>query len=141
MSSTLLGGCMSSISRVARASAKKAIQVLGATLALSLICLPAFPQAELGRITGSVSDQSGSVIPGATVTVTDVQRGEARALTSDAAGAYFASALLPGIYKVRVEFKGFKTIERQNVVLETGQEIRVDSVLQAGDSVETITVV
>jgi hypothetical protein len=132
---------MNSTLNIVSATAMKAIQVLGAALALSLICLPAFPQAELGRITGSVSDQTGSVIPGATVTVIDTQRGESRTLTTDGAGAYFASSLLPGTYTVRTEFKGFKTMERQNVALETGQEIRVDSVLQAGDSVEKITVV
>src|SRR5258708_3846023 len=125
---------MSSTLNVLSASAKKAIQVLSAILALSLICVPAFPQAELGRITGTVSDQSGSVIPGATVTVIDVQRGESRTLTTDAAGVYFAPSLLAGTYTVRTEFKGFKTFERQNVVLETGQEIRVDSILQTGES-------
>src|SRR5258708_35731389 len=103
---------MSSTSTVVRDPAKKAIQVLLATLALSLICVPAFPQAELGRITGSVTDQSGSVIPGAMVTVTDVQRGESRTLTTDSAGVYFAASLLSGTYSVRIEFKGFKTFER-----------------------------
>jgi len=122
-------------------TAKKAIQFLAVSLLLLLICLPAFPQAELGRITGSISDQTGAVIPGAAVTVTDVQRGESKTLTTDSAGVYFASSLLPGAYIVRVEFKGFKTIERQNVIVETGQEIRVDAVLQAGESVEKITVV
>jgi hypothetical protein len=122
-------------------TARIALRVLGATLALSLICLPAFSQAELGRITGSIADQTGAVIPGAMVTVTDVQRGESRNLTTDAAGAYFATSLLPGIYTVRAEFRGFKTLERQNVLVETGQEIRVDLILQPGDSVEKITVV
>jgi len=121
---------------------KGAIHTLAAGLGLFLLlCLPAFPQAELGRITGTVSDQTGAVIGGATVTVVDTQRGESRTLTTDAAGAYFAPTLLPGTYTVRVEFKGFKTTERQNVVIETGQEIRVDSVLQPGESVEKVTVV
>ena len=44
--------------------------------------LPSFPQAELGRIIGRIADQSGAVIPGATVTVTDVQRGLWRTLMS-----------------------------------------------------------
>ena len=131
---------MNSTLNVVSATAKKALQVLVAILALSLICLPAFSQAELGRITGSVADQTGLVIPGATVTVTDTQRGASRTLTTDAAGQYFATALLPGTYTVRTEFKGFKTTERQNVVLETGQEVRVDSVLQPGESVEKVTV-
>jgi hypothetical protein len=132
---------MSSTLNVVSAATKKAVLALAATLALSLICVPAFPQAELGRITGSVSDQTGSVIPGATVTVTDVQRGESRTLTTDGAGVYFAASLLSGTYRVGIEFKGFKTFERQNVVLETGQEIRVDAQLQTGDSQEKVTVI
>ncbi len=108
---------------------------------LLLLGLPAFPQAELGRITGIVTDPSGASVPSATVTVIDSQRGESRVLTTDTAGAYFATTLLPSTYTVRIEFKNFKTAERQNVVVETGQEVRVDSVLQTGDSAERVTVV
>ena len=63
-----------------------------------------------------------------------------RPLVSDETGAFNAPNLLPGNYKVRAEFKGFKTTERQNVVLEVGQEIRVDLSLQPGEQTQTITV-
>ena len=47
-------------------------------------------------------------------------------MTTDDSGAYNAPNLTPGTYKVRAEFKGFKAVERDNVLLETGSEVRVD---------------
>ena len=93
-----------------------------------------------GRILGTVTDQSGGVIAGATVTVTDIQRGVSRALTTDDAGEYSAPQLLPGTYKVRAESKGFSAIERTDLLLETGKEIRVDLTLSPGQQTQTITV-
>jgi hypothetical protein len=61
-------------------------------------------------------------------------------LTTDNAGAYFAPNLLPGTYTVRAEFKGFRSVERQNVVLEVGQEIRIDLTLQPGEQSQTVNV-
>ena len=68
-------------------SVKKALPALVATLALLLVCVPAFSQGSQGAIQGGVFDQSGGAIAGATVTVTDVARGVARTLTTDSAGA------------------------------------------------------
>ena len=105
-----------------------------------LMCLPAFSQGNVGRILGTVTDQTGGAIAGATVTVLDVQRGIPRTLTADQAGEYVAPSLLPGTYTVRVEYKGFKTVERQNIALQVGQDIRVDLSLPPGEQAQTITV-
>ncbi len=114
---------------------------LGLVLGLGLLfCLPAFAQLNYGRIFGAVTDQSGGAIANATVTVTDVQRGVARPLTADGAGEFSASSLLPGTYSVRAEATGFKTVERENVVVGVGQDIRVDLTLQPGEQTQTITV-
>src|SRR6202171_3586487 len=118
----------------------KALQLLGGTLGVLLLCLPLFSQGNTGRITGTVTDQTGGVVSGATVTVTDTERGVTKNLVSNDAGEYNAPNLTPGTYKVRVEAKGFKTIERQNVVLEVGKEVRVDLTVQPGDQVQTITI-
>ena len=99
-----------------------------------------FSQANTGRILGSVTDQTGGAIAGATVTITDAERGTTRALTTDESGSYNAPSLIPGTYTLRAEFKGFKAIERQNVVLEVGKEARVDVELQPGEQSEKITV-
>src|SRR6266852_4720624 len=82
---------------------RKAAQLLGGAIAMFLLCLPAFSQGNFGRILGSVTDESGGVVSGATVTVIDKDRGVARTLTTDDAGAYAAPTLIPGTYIVRVE--------------------------------------
>jgi len=117
-----------------------AVRVLSVSLALLLACVPMFAQGSTGRIMGAVTDQTGGNIAGAAVTVTDVQRGISRNLTTDESGEYLAPNLLPGTYKVHVEAKGFKTFDRQNILLEVGKEVRVDVVLQTGARTETITV-
>src|ERR1700730_16080115 len=118
----------------------KVVQLLVGTMGVLLLCLPLFSQGNFGRILGEVTDQSGGVVSGATVTVIDTQRGVARTLTTDEAGEYNAPTLIPGTYTVRVEAKGFKKIERQNVVLEVGHEVRVDLTVQPGEQAQTITV-
>src|SRR5216684_2796831 len=119
---------------------KKIPQILGVMFAVLLLCIPALPQGSSGRIVGTVTDANGGAITGATVTILDTQRGTSRPLTTDESGSYNAPNLTPGAYKVRAEFKGFTAIERQNVVLEVGQEIRVDMTLQPGEQTQTITV-
>src|SRR3979490_2035101 len=90
-------------------SFRKAMQLLGGAMGVLLLCLPLFSQGVFGRIMGTVSDQTGGVISGATVTVTDTERGVTKTLVSNDAGEYNAPNLNPGSYKVRVEAKGFKT--------------------------------
>ena len=111
---------------------------------LSLLTLvasvSAFSQANTGRILGTVTDQTGAVIAGATVTVTDTERGTTRTLTTDDSGAYNAPSLIPGTYTIKAEFKGFRSTERQNIALEVGKEARVDLELQPGEQTEKITV-
>jgi Carboxypeptidase regulatory-like domain len=121
-------------------TAQRMLVSLVVCMALLLICLPASAQLNLGRIMGSVVDQSGGVIAGATVTVLDVPRGATRTLTTDSAGVFSASSLVPSTYTVRAEYKGFKTLERQNVEVGVGQEIRLDLNLQPGDQSQTVTV-
>ena len=130
----------SMVKSAVRRNTGKALQALAATLAVLLLCVPAFSQGSTGRIAGTITDSNGGAIAGATVTVTDVARGTSRTLTTDQSGAYAAPNLLPGQYKVRAEFKGFKAVERQNITLEVAQEIRVDLSLQPGEQAQTITV-
>src|SRR6266403_3767949 len=119
---------------------RSAAQLVCGAMAVLLLCLPLFSQGNAGRIKGTVTDQSGGVVSGATVTVIDTDRGVTKTLVTNDAGEYNAPTLNPGTYKVRVEAKGFKTIERQNVVLEVGKEVRVDLTVQPGDQVQTITI-
>ncbi|MGH9682075.1 MAG: carboxypeptidase-like regulatory domain-containing protein [Candidatus Acidiferrales bacterium] len=59
---------------------------------------------------GTVTDRSGAIIPGAAVTIANRDTGQSLAVTTNAAGAYNSGALIPGNYDVRVEVKGFKTV-------------------------------
>ena len=87
-----------------------------------------------------MTDPSGAAVAGASVVVTDVQRGTSRALTTDDSGGYAAPDLQPGTYKIRVEAKGFKTSERPNVVIEVATDVRADFALQTGQVTETVVV-
>jgi len=119
---------------------RKALQGVVGILGVLLLCLPMFSQGSFGRILGTVTDTSGGVVPGATVTVLDVDRGVPRLLTTDDAGVYNAPNLTAGTYTIRVEAKGFKKLERQNVVLEVGHEVRIDLTVQPGEQDQTVTV-
>jgi len=105
-----------------------------------LAFLPLFSQGNTGRIQGSVTDQSGGTVSGATVIVADVERGTSRTLTTDDSGEYNAPSLTPSTYRVHAEAMGFKAVDRENVVLEVNGTVRVDFKLQAGDMKQTITV-
>jgi carboxypeptidase family protein len=104
--------------------------------------LPAllWAQANQGRILGTVRDQSGGVIAGATVTLTDTLKGVSRTLTTDQAGEYAAPNLDPSTYTIRVEYKGFKTFTREGMGIGVGQEAEVDVTMQPGEQTQTVTV-
>jgi hypothetical protein len=116
------------------------LRVLAVVCAMLLASVAAYPQGSSGRILGVVTDQSGGNVAGATVTITDVARGVSQTLTTDSDGAYVALNLQPGTYTVRAEFKGFKTFERKNILVEVGKDVRIDAVLQPGATTETITI-
>jgi len=101
---------------------------------------PLMAQVNQGKIGGTISDQSGGAIVGATVNVTDVERGVTRALTTDASGAYSAPNLTPGNYTIHVEFAGFRPLDRKDIVVAVGQDVRIDATLQPGDQTQTVTV-
>src|SRR6266851_3937304 len=120
--------------------AERMVYLLAAALSLTLFCSPLFSQGSNGRILGVITDQSGGVVAGATVTIIDKDRGVARTLTTDDAGEYNAPTLIPSTYTVRVEARGFQKLERQNIVLEVGKEVRVDLTPQPGEQQQTVTV-
>ncbi len=85
-------------------------RLLLATFTLLLVSLPALAQSTAGRILGTVTDQSGAAVAGATVVVTDLQRGTSRTADHRRLGRYAAPDLQPGTYKIHVEAKGFKSV-------------------------------
>ena len=121
-------------------SPSNGIRVLGIVCLVLAVSVPMFSQTTTGRILGTVSDQSGANVAGAAVVVTDVQRGATRSVATDDSGNYVVPQLQPGVYKVRAEAKGFKTVERVNIVVEVAQDVRVDITLPTGQVSETVVV-
>ena len=115
-------------------------QWMAAIFGVLLFCLPLFSQDSFGRILGNVTDKTGAAIAGAKVSVIDTERGVARALTTDAAGLYGAPNLTPGKYAVHVEAPGFKTLDRKNIAVGVGAEVRVDLTPELGEPEQTIEV-
>src|SRR5882762_7766671 len=121
-------------------SVTKSIRALGFVYLILVTATAALSQTTTGRILGSVHDQTGAALDGATVTVTDVQRATQRTVSTDASGAFVVPNLTPSVYTVRAESKGFKTVERPNVQVEVATDVNVDMSLPAGDVKETVIV-
>jgi hypothetical protein len=123
-----------------RGSIASAAKVLACLAGVLLISVSLYAQSNQGRILGAVKDQSGGSIAGATVTVIDTLKGVSRTLTTDEAGDYSAPNLDPSTYRLRVEFKGFKTYTREGMDIGVGQEAKVDVVMEPGEQAQTVTV-
>jgi len=111
-----------------------------------LLCLglaaPAWPQADVSTATlrGTVTDPTGAVIAGATVTARSVERGISRTTTGDGAGVYQFLFLPPGTYEIRAEASGFKTGVVTEIVLTVGQVANQIVQLSVGAVTEEIAV-
>ena len=108
--------------------------------AILLLTNGARAQVAGATLTGTVTDSSGSVIPRAQVTITDVATGVARKITADAAGLYSAPNLLPGTYQVSVSSPGFATQIRNGVTLTVGAQQLLDIRMQVGQVTQTVQV-
>ena len=109
---------------------------LGAMLVLSL---PGFAQT-VGQVTGEVTDPSGAIVVGATVTITSSQTNLARTTTTNSAGDYSFPALLPGIYNLKAEMHGFQNEIHEGVDLQVEQIARIDFHLEVGAVTQTVEV-
>src|SRR5690349_2787579 len=93
-----------------------------------------------GTISGSCRDASGALIPGASVTIKNVDTGLTRELVTDEQGRYSAPNLPVGSYEVQVSLAGFQTGIRKGVELSVGQEAVLNFSLQVGQVAETVEV-
>ncbi len=101
---------------------------------------PAGAQSVVGRISGTVTDTSGSVISGAQVTITNATTSLARVVTTDDRGAYVGANLPVGDYSVTVERQGFKKVTRSGFDLVADGRLTVDFALVAGEVTESVTI-
>jgi hypothetical protein len=93
-----------------------------------------------GTIEGTVKDEQGALLPGVTVTVTNIDTGDQRVVVTNERGLYRAPLLSLGTYRVAAELQGFKKFEQTGVSLRAGQTAVIDVGLSVGALAETITV-
>ena len=116
--------------------------VLGAMALALCLCTQALGQEVTGTIVGTVKDASGSVVPGATVKITDPSKGDlvVRTLTTNDSGEFSAPNLNSAEYSVTVEAPNFKRSVQTGVKVDVGQRRSVDVTLEAGRIDEVVTV-
>ncbi|MET0753742.1 MAG: carboxypeptidase-like regulatory domain-containing protein, partial [Pyrinomonadaceae bacterium] len=95
-----------------------------------------FGQEFRGTIAGTVSDPNAAIVPGATVTVTNIETNIAATTTTNEEGAYTFPLLLPGKYKVSATAANFKTTVQENILLNVDDRLTVDVQLQIGSATE-----
>jgi len=98
-------------------------------------------QAPTGTILGSVKDAQGAVVPGATVTATNLGTQYSRNTVTDSAGEYALRLLPVGNYMLSVSLAGFKNFTQTGILLEVGRNARVDATIELGAIDESLTVV
>lgn len=113
--------------------------ILTACVILALTT-PAGAQDFRGAIEGRVVDDSGGLLPGVTVTVTQPATGIRSVTVTNAEGHYLMPLLPPGIYRVSAELSGFRRVERDNVQVRVEDRVTVNITLAVGNMAETITV-
>lgn len=97
-------------------------------------------QTTTADVVGTVTDASGAVLPGATVTMTNLGTNVSQTATSNSTGDYVFTLLQVGTYTIKVEAKGFKIFVAPSVALSAGDRARVDAPLQVGDVTQTVEV-
>ena len=115
---------------------------LGITCLLGALFLatPAFAQFDRGQISGVVKDDTGGVVPGATVTATQVQTQTPRTTVTDASGFYTFANLPSGRYDLAAELQGFKKAIKEGVQLDAAGSLTMDFGLSTGAISENVTV-
>jgi hypothetical protein len=116
----------------------KLFWILGSILLL--VAIPAFAQLPTGTILGSVKDATGATIPGATVTITNVDTGVSRTIMSSQDGTFNVPSLPTGHYGVKAEHEGFKTENRTGITLDVTAQDRIDFTLELGATTQEVTV-
>ncbi len=107
---------------------------------LGLVAVPSFAQRTSGAIRGTVTDTSGAVVPGATVTVKSEGTGFSRSTVTNTEGVYAFEELPVGTYSVDVALEGFKTAVQTGIPLNVADILAVNVQLQPGALAETVTV-
>lgn len=125
-----------------RGAARAAFSGLAAILLVALFSMSVRVQAQefRGTISGTVTDNNGALVPGASVTVREVRTGTTNQTTSDASGQYTVPFLLPGQYTVTAKATGFADLQRTGVTLESQQHLVLNLEMKVGAATESVIV-
>ena len=116
---------------------KKAIVLI---VTLFFLSLPLSAQEYLGRMAGTITDETGAVVPGVDVTARNEATDVASSVVSSDSGTYSFPTLVIGSYTVTASLAGFKTVEQVGVRVVSGGAVTLDISLPVGELVETVTV-
>ena len=122
------------------ARAPRRLKVVVALAVFLALAAGAAAQTETGRITGVVTDATGGILPGVTVTAKAVGTGATRELTTDSAGQYVFANLPPGAYEIAAALAGFNTANAK-VTVTVGGAVNVDLKMDVAGTKENVNVV
>jgi hypothetical protein len=116
-------------------------RVGSACLGIMLLMVPhAISQVTTSEVLGTITDASGAMVPGASVTVKNLSTSAEYRAVSDSAGSYLVRLLPPGRYSMQVALAGFKTWNVAEMALATGDRLRQDVILETGQLTQEIQV-
>jgi len=121
-------------------SLSRSISLLLVTALMLLLSNPAFAQRTTGTLRGQVLDPTGAVVPDAPVTITNQETGVTVKVTTTSAGTYTVPSLIPGLYKISVEAKGFKSFLLKDINVSANQDNVADAKLDLGVATEIVEV-
>ena len=119
------------------------IRSVALPLIAAVLLLPLADRAvsqTLGTILGTVTDNTGAVIPGVSVEITNEEQGTSSVVSTQGDGTYYLPSVRPGSYSIRMESDGFRLHVVGNMQLEVGSVLTYDAVLEVGALTETVTV-
>src|SRR6266850_2828013 len=96
--------------------------------------------AQQGQINGVITDISGGVVPGATVTAVEQATGLSRETLTSASGLYTFPSLRPATYEIRAVVSGFRSVRRTGIELLANQNLSLNLTLELGELSETVSV-
>ena len=119
-------------------SLSSAAKLLGAVVLLVPLVCPV-PARTLGTILGTATDNTGAVIPGVSVEITNKDQGTASMVETQGDGTYYLPNVRPGSYSIPMEADGFRPLLVNNVRLEVGSVLTYDAAPEVGALTETVT--
>ena len=115
-------------------------RVFAASLLALAVAMPAAAQRTTGEIIGKIVDESGSVLPGVTVTLRGASVAGAPTVVTSESGMYRFPVLPPGTYSVDYSLTGFSTLKREDIPVAVGSIVELNVSMKVGALEESITV-